>query len=126
MAGLSEHFFWGSGFGGVADVVRSDERPWTFELTYSRLLFNGGLIGFGLLMLFYLAYLILALRKIRQSFHAPIYISLLTGFLSVSIASVSNPYMSSFDFLFVLSIIPLILNSKDQPRTKHMHEWVQT
>lgn len=122
MAGLSENFFWGSGFGGVADVVRSDERPWTFELTYSRLLFNGGFIGFGLLMLFYFAYLILALRKIRQSFHAPIYISLLTGFLSVSIASASNPYLSSFDFLFVLSIIPLILNSKDQPKSNHQHE----
>jgi hypothetical protein len=27
----------GSGFGGITDVVRSDERPWTFELTYSRL-----------------------------------------------------------------------------------------
>jgi len=122
ISGFYDNFFWGSGFGGVLDVVRSDERPWTFELTYSRLLFNGGLIGFGLVLLFYFAYLILVLKKIRQSFHSPIYIALLTGFLSVSIASASNPYLSSFDFLFALSIIPLILNSKDQPKSNHQHE----
>jgi hypothetical protein len=125
MAGFADNFLWGSGFGGITDVVRSDERPWTFELTYSRLLFNGGVIGFGLLMLFFLVYLLLVLRKIRQSAHAPIYISLLTGFLSVSIAAASNPYLSSFDFLFALSIIPLILNTRDQPRQRPMHEWAQ-
>lgn len=113
MSAFYGNFFWGSGFGGITDVVRSDERPWTFELTYSRLLFNGGVIGFGLVILFFSMYLFLVLRKIRKSSHATVYISLLTGFLSVSIASASNPYLSSFDFLFVLSIIPLIMNSRD-------------
>jgi hypothetical protein len=122
LSGFYDNFFWGSGFGGVTEVVRSDERPWTFELTYSRLLFNGGLIGFGLLLLFYFVYLILVLRKIRQSFYAPIYISMLTGLLSVFIASASNPYLSSFDFLFALSIIPLILNSKDKLKLNHQYE----
>jgi hypothetical protein len=122
LSGFYDNFFWGSGFGGVLDVVRSDERPWTFELTYSRLLFNGGLFGFGLVLSLYIVYLVLVLRKIRQSFNAHIYISLLIGFLSVSIASVSNPYLSSFDFLFALSIIPLILNSKDKPKSNHQNE----
>ena len=124
MAGFSDNYLWGSGFGGITSVVRSDERPWTFELTYSRLLFNAGLIGFSLLMLFFCTYLFLALRKIRQSSHASIQVSLLTGFLSISIAAVSNPYLSSFDFLFALSIIPLILNTKVQPRQKPMNERV--
>lgn len=123
MSGFSDNYLWGSGFGGITSVVRSDERPWTFELTYSRLLFNGGLIGFGLLMLFFSTYLLLALRKIGQSRHTSIYVSLLTGFLSVSIAAASNPYLSSFDFLFALSIIPIILNTKDQPRQRPMNEW---
>lgn len=116
MTGFSDNFFWGSGFGGITEVIRSDERPWTFELTYSRLLFNGGVIGFGLLLLFFLVYLLLVMRKIRQSAHAPVYISLLTGFLSVLISAASNPYLSSFDFLFALSIIPLILNTSDKAR----------
>ena len=100
-------------------MIRSDERPWTFELTYSRLLFNAGLLGMGLLLLFFCTYLLLTLRKIRHSAHASIHVSMLTGFLTVLIAAASNPYLSSFDFLFALSIIPLILNSRDQPRPAH-------
>jgi len=125
MSGFTDNFFWGTGFGGVTDVIRSDERPWTFELTYSRLLFNGGLIGFGLVMLFYIVYLLLVLHKIRHAAHAPLYISLLVGFLSVSIASATNPYLSSFDFLFALSIIPLILNTEDQPHERSTNEQAQ-
>lgn len=115
MAGFSDSYPWGSGFGGVTSVIRSDERPWTFELTYSRLLFNAGLLGFAALMVFFSAYLFLALRKIRHSSHASVHISMLTGFLSVLIASASNPYLTSFDFLFSLSIIPLILNTRGRP-----------
>lgn len=123
MSGFYDNFFWGSGFGGITGVIRSDERPWTFELTYSRLLFNGGLIGFGMVMLFFLIHLFLVLQKIRQSSNAAVYISLIVGFLSVSIAAASNPYLSSFDFLFALSIIPLILNSKDHCRHIQSNKW---
>lgn len=115
MAGFSDSYLLGSGFGGITSVIRSDERPWTFELTYSRLLFNAGMLGMSLMLLFFFAYLFLTLRKSRHSSQAPIQASLLTGFLSVLIASASNPYLSSFDFLFALSIIPLILNTRDQP-----------
>ena len=115
LSGFYDSFVWGSGFGGLTEVVRSDERPWTYELTYSRLLFNGGVLGFSLIMLFFLVYLLLALRAIRGSAHGGVYIPLLVGFLSVSIAAASNPYLSSFDFIFCLSIIPLILNSQEYP-----------
>lgn len=113
--GFSQYYIWGSGFGGETPVVRSEERPWTYELTYSRLLFNSGLLGSCLLALFFASYAFLALRKIRNSQHAPVYVALMTGFVSMSIAAASNPYLSSFDFLFSLSIIPLILNSMDSP-----------
>ena len=116
MAAFADSYFWGSGFGGLTSVVRSDERPWTFELTYSRLLFNAGLLGMSILMLFFCSYMYLTLRKIRRSAHASIFVSLLTGFLTVLIAAASNPYLSSFDFLFALSIIPLILNTRDLPQ----------
>lgn len=118
MAAFTDNYFWGSGFGGLTSVIRSDERPWTFELTYSRLLFNAGLVGMGILLLFFCTYLFLTLRKIRHSAHASILVSLLTGFLTVLIATASNPYLSSFDFLFALSIIPLILNTTDRPHQR--------
>jgi hypothetical protein len=115
MAGFSDSYLWGSGFGGLTPVIRSDERPWTYELTYSRLLFNAGLLGFGTLMLFFSSYLFLVLRKIRGSSHASVHVSMLVGFFSVLIASASNPYLTSFDYLFPLSIIPLILNTRTRP-----------
>lgn len=113
LAGFKEHYLLGTGFGGVASVIRSEERPWTYELTYSRLLFNSGLIGLLLLAGLFCAYFLAALRKIKTSVHAEIYIALLSGFLAMLIAAASNPYLSSFDFVFAFSIIPLILNSKD-------------
>lgn len=113
LAGFKEHYVLGSGFGGLASVIRSEERPWTYELTYSRLLFNSGLIGVLLLGGLLAAYFLAALRKIRNSVHAELYIALLCGFLAILIAAASNPYLSSFDFVFAFSILPLILNSKD-------------
>jgi hypothetical protein len=118
MAAFADSHFWGSGFGGLTSVIRSDDRPWTFELTYSRLLFNAGTLGIGILLLFFSTYLLLTLRKIRRSSSAAIHVSLLTGFLAVLIAAASNPYLSSFDFLFALSIIPLILNTRDLPQQR--------
>ena len=112
-----ERYVWGSGFGGLTSVVRADDRPWTYELTYSRLLFNSGLVGISSLIVFFASYLYLAIRKIRKLARAPVYISLLVGFLSVLIAAASNPYLSSFDFVFCLSVIPLILNTRDFERT---------
>lgn len=113
LAGFKEHYLLGSGFGGVVSVIRSEGRPWTYELTYSRLLFNSGVIGTLLLGGLLSAYFLAALRKIRNSVHAEIYIALLCGFLAMLIAAASNPYLSSFDFVFAFSIIPLILNSRD-------------
>lgn len=113
LAGFKEYYLLGSGFGGVASVIRSEERPWTYELTYSKLLFNSGLIGVLFLGGLLGAYFFATLRKIQASVHAELYIALLCGFMAMLIAAASNPYLSSFDFVFVFSIIPLILNSKD-------------
>lgn len=112
--GFYENPILGSGFGGLTDSIRSDERPWTYELTYQKLLFNSGLLGILLLSSFYIFYIFSVFKKIRNSsVHKSIYISLLVGFFCVLIATASNPYLSSFDFIFALSIIPLILNSRE-------------
>jgi hypothetical protein len=104
----------GSGFGGVTDVVRSFERPWTYEMTYSKVIFNSGLAGVLYMGGLFLGFLYLVIGKLRRTVrNRPIYASMLVGFLSVAMAAGSNPYLSSFDFVFVLSIIPLILNSVD-------------
>ena len=110
--GFYQSIIYGSGFGGVADVVRAENRPWTYELTYSKILFNSGLLGVISLSVFFSYFMVLTLNKIKQSSFHKVDISLLVGLISVLLASASNPYLSSFDFLFVLSVIPLILNRK--------------
>lgn len=112
--GFEGQYLWGSGFGGLTDIVRSDERPWTYELTYSRILFNSGVIGVLALAAFFTFFFLAAIWKIRSSCHKNIYVPLMVGLSAVLIASTSNPYLSSFDFVFVLSIIPLILNTREK------------
>jgi hypothetical protein len=114
--GFLENPYVGSGFGGLTDVVRSEERPWTYELTYSKILFNSGIFGTISLVVFFALFTYLAILKMRKTASAmDIYVPLLVGFFSVLIAAASNPYLSSFDFIFVFSIIPLILNSQSGP-----------
>lgn len=109
--GFFKYQFFGSGFGGVADVIRNSERPWTYELTYSRLLFNSGIFGFFVLSIYFVIFFLLAIKKVKSLSNGKrTCTSLLVGFIGVLIASSSNPYLGSFDFNFTLSIIPLILN----------------
>jgi hypothetical protein len=112
--GFEGQYLLGSRFGGLTDVIGSDERPWTYELTYSRIPFNSGVIGVLSLATIFSYYFLAAILKIRSSSHKNIYLPLMAGLLAVLIASASNPYLSSFDFVFVLSIIPLILNTKEK------------
>lgn len=101
----------GSGFGGETAVTRSVERPWNYELTYSKLLFNAGIIGVLLIFSLFFYYICMAFKMLRiNNKQHSINASLMVGFFSVLIASASNPYLGSFDFLFVLSIPPLIIS----------------
>lgn len=114
MEGFYSNLFFGSGFGGVTDVVRNSERPWTYELTYSKILFNSGIVGGGMLLSFFVYIFANVIKKMRiLQYNKNAYVSMVVGVIGVFIASASNPYMSSFDYIFSLSIFPLILNSKD-------------
>lgn len=118
LEGFYEYPLIGSGFGGLTGVIRSTERPWTFELTYPKTLFNFGIFGVFLLFSFFLYYIYLAFKKIHSSNeNKKINVSLMVGFFCILIASASNPYLSSFDYVFTFSIIPLILNSDN-----HFHQ----
>lgn len=116
MDGFEEYWLMGSGFGGLVSEIRSDERPWTFELTYSRLLFNAGIIGCLLLAAHFLYYTRLAFARIANSSDWDIYVPLLVGVFSVLLAAASNPYLGSFDLLFPLAVVPLILSTKERGR----------
>lgn len=112
MDGLIDSPFFGSGIGGTVDIIRNSERPWIFELTFSQMLYNFGIAGFLAWCLFYIHYSFLVFRKISKSIkNKTIYISLYVGFISVMVASITNPYLGSFDYLFALILLPLIIQS---------------
>lgn len=99
----------GSGFGAGAGYIRSEERPWLYELTYFQLLFNCGLIGAGyflsILGIYFKAAAAVTRARTNVSGHA---FCLLVGFFSFLVGTYSNPYLGSFDFLLYIAVLPLV------------------
>lgn len=107
--GFSKSPVFGSGFGAYAGYLRSDERPWTYELTYQQMLFNIGVVGvavLGSLFGFYLFLVIRLLRKVREGSAIPF--GLLVAVLSLLLGAYTNPYVRSFDFLFFVGLLPYL------------------
>src|SRR5207244_3254495 len=109
MAGFARAPLLGSGFGAYAGYLRSEERPWTYELTYHRLLFNVGLVGLAVLGALFFTYFVLVFRllgRFREGSAIPF--GLVVGFCSLLIGAYSNPYFGSFDYLFYLGFLPYL------------------
>lgn len=115
---FSEKPILGVGFGkGITSIVRSTARPWSYEVTYVLTLYQTGLLGFSMFasLLFYNIYLSC---KLKKRYPDDNYITpLLYGYIFFLIACFSNPLLGSFDFMWVLYIIPtyynfLVINKK--------------
>jgi hypothetical protein len=98
--------------GGAEEYIRSDKEPWSYELSYTALLFHTGLVGF---FIYGGAVVWLFVRSIsvvrRQPEAALMLIPLLTGLLCFLIANTSNPYLEKFDYLWTLFLPTAILNA---------------
>jgi hypothetical protein len=115
---LSQPLF-GSGIGGVVEVIRSVERPWSYELTYLQLLFNFGFVAFFVIgILFFKELMKIRLNSktylIRYSIEQK---SMLNGAFFLLAGAVSNPYLSSFEFLLVLGVIPFLASGGGRTRS---------
>jgi hypothetical protein len=107
--GFKESPVLGSGFGAYAGYLRNDERPWTYELIYHQMLFNVGVLGvafLGILYSLYLVHVISLLRRYKDGSAIPF--GLLVGFCSLLIGTYSNPYVRSFDYLFLAGLLPYL------------------
>lgn len=99
----------GSGFGGYAGYLRNEQRPWSYELTYHKLLFNMGIVGTTILGALFSVYLVLVIRLLRRfSDGSAIPFGLLTAFCSLLFGAYSNPYLGSFDLLFFIGLLPYL------------------
>ncbi len=108
----------GSGAGIGVAYVRSASSPWVYEMTYSLILYNSGIIGslFFVLSLLYVLNGLLKRRRMDSVRKDLFYI-----FIICIVASATNPYMfSSFDFLF-WTFIPLwYINSNKLKRRRRV------
>jgi hypothetical protein len=103
----------GSGFGiGIPSVIRSDERPWTYELTYYLYLYNTGIIGIVVFLIILLYPVLWSIRLVKNDPNLRYIIyPVMSGYISVLIASATNPYFtSSFDFEWMIFLPLGILN----------------
>ena len=108
---LSNPFF-GSGIGGTTDVIRSDDAPWVYELTYLQLLFNFGIVGMALFAVLFFSQIWRIGCNARYS-HMNYSIevkSMFSGVIFLMFGSATNPYLGSFDFMLMLGIIPFAAN----------------
>jgi hypothetical protein len=109
LRGFAEEPFLGSGFGAYAGYTRSDERPWSYELTYHKMLFNLGIVGVTLMTGLCAAYFALAVDNLRRwPDGSAIPWALLVGICSLFLGAYSNPYFGSFDYLFFVGVLPYL------------------
>lgn len=107
--GFAESPILGSGFGAYAGYQRSEERPWSYELTYHQMLFNIGIVGTSALVILFslhFVFVIGLLRRFQQESLVPF--SLLVGLCALFIGAYSNPYLRSFDYLFLVGFLPYL------------------
>lgn len=109
---LSNPFF-GSGIGGTTDVIRSDDAPWVYELTYLQLFFNFGIVGMALFGLLFFSEIWRIGHNARYSnINYSIEVkSMFSGVIFLMFGSATNPYLGSFEFLLMLGIISFTADS---------------
>lgn len=105
------HHPWGSGFGVILPnsepYIRDSVNKWNFELTYFQLICNTGILG----ILFYPLFFIFIFKKLHKFLIAKSEISIITsssinGLQLFLLATFSNPYISSFESIFLI-FLPL-------------------
>jgi hypothetical protein len=93
-----ENPMFGTGFGGSSDLIRSDDAPFSYELTYVALLAKMGILGIGIILVLCLIFFNIALNR----FHQKMYVVLI-AFCFIFITS-TNPYLLNYFGISILSI----------------------
>ena len=102
----------GAGHGAAAEVVRNPNQAWAYELSYVALLFQTGLVGiliYSSAIVWIFVKGIFMMRRIPES--AGLLIPTLSGLFCFLIVNATNPYLGSFDYLWVVFLPIAILNA---------------
>jgi hypothetical protein len=103
----------GSGHGMPApDVIRSEETPWAYELTYLAMLYHTGVVGTlayasGLAWIGAMSY-----RIARSGWsEAPALMATLSGTVIFLAANATNPYLEKYDYVWVIFLPVAFVNA---------------
>jgi hypothetical protein len=112
LAGWANSPLFGNGLGTSASIVRSDDLPWAYELSYIAVLFHTGLLGLivysgAIFWIFATGTRLMITQKISRS----IFLPLLTGLACFLMANATNPYLSTFDYLWTIFLPLAAINS---------------
>ena len=119
--GWKQSPLFGVGYGVNADVVRSANVPGTYELSYVARLFHMGIVGIVIYFFMFLWLMRKLIAITKSNPETGVYIiPLLTGLSSLILAESTNPYIGSFDgmwvFFYTLAIINNIYLKKSKGR----------
>ena len=114
--GWLENPLFGAGIAANASVVRSDV-PGMYELTYVALLFQRGLVGlFIYLWIYFYIFKMygIIMKKCKKDLVITFCISLMVGYISLLVMNATNPYLTSFDNIWIIFINLYVLNVLDK------------
>ena len=103
----------GAGLGAAAEgSIRSIEQPWAYELSYLALLYHTGVLGIAIYGSAVLWIFLSGLRSVRTDPRsAAVLLPVLTGAFCFLIANATNPYLTKFDYLWILFLPVGVLNA---------------
>lgn len=102
----------GRGLGYASQYIRTPNAPWGYELTYHYLLGGFGLVGMAALCFTYLNVIIRSIKVVRRKPQlSEIVVPPLTGVTSFLIINGTNPYMMTFDLVWIF-FLPIIIMSR--------------
>lgn len=110
----------GNGLGSAVSVLRSEEQPWAYELSYLALLMNVGVVGF---LIYIMAVIWIILKGVsiarKNSRFAKLFVPLVSAMCLFLIINATNPYLAKFDYLWVIFIPVALINSHLTRRSLH-------
>ncbi|WP_286985157.1 hypothetical protein [Halomonas sp.] len=110
---FSESPLYGVGFGATAEVIRSVSHPWSYELFYLSLLMNVGAVGFASYCAVIFVNIFYGLKISRTDKKFAVYlIPSITALLCFLVVSGTNPYLTKFDYLWVVFLPSAIISSQ--------------
>lgn len=106
--GFMETPFIGSGIGANTEYIRSSI-PGMYELSYVAMLFQRGLLGTLVWLIFVISIFKKEIRFIKSK-NLDIVLPYLCGFITLIVMNGTNPYIGSFEFDWMLYINLMVIN----------------